>query len=526
MKTLKPHTLCLSLALLGCSFPSYAQLMFSQYIDGSANRKGLEIYNPDSSTVNLEDYEIQQFTNGSITKSVTFSLQGSLASKAKYIIGRSELQTEIGTKVNQVAGLSFNGDDALVLLYKGTPIDRFGRVGEDPGSGWGTAFTSYQNSLSRTKNSNPVTSIDPTATFDLDSEWSKWSDRNAFNSNLGAVNTESPLTEVVCSTADTPIADLQTAALNQQYVVRGIITADYRYQNGFSGFYIQTPDSKAKTGLSNAIFVYLPTSSTATGGKVGEEVIFKGRLSAYQNQLQLDQLSSNIQTCNQQAESLVSATPMQLPFSSLTDVEGNTPKRYQGMLVKIPQTLTISENYNYGRFGELSLSLWRLYIPTNLYPAISAEAVNLAKQNLLSKIILDDGSNNRNRTPWLPHNFSAVTTLRSGDQLKNVEGILEYRFNVWRIQPILNKTQPEIIKETNSRAPVLAKDSGQIRAAAFNVLNYDNGAAQGFPTERGATSQAEFNKQHQKIVSALKAIDADVYGLMEIANNGYDEKSA
>ena len=198
----------------------------------------------------------------------------------------------------------------------------------------------------------------------------------------------------------------------------------------------------------------------------------------------------------------MSAIPLQLPFSSLTDVEGNTPKRYQGMLVKMPQTLTISENYNYGRFGELSLSLGRLYIPTNLYPAKSVEAVNLLKQNLLSKIILDDGYNNQNRTPWLPQNFSAVNTLRSGDQLKNVEGILEYRFNAWRIQPILNQTQPEIIKETNSRAPVLAKDSGQIRAAAFNVLNYDNGAAQGFPTERGATSQAEFNKQHQKIVSA------------------------
>ncbi len=57
-------------------------------------------------------------------------------------------------------------------------------------------------------------------------------------------------------------------------------------------------------------------------------------------------------------------------------------------------------------------------------------------------------------------------------------------------------------------------------------MNYDNGTTQGFPTERGATSQSEFNKQHQKIVTALKAIDADVYGLMEIANNGYDEKSA
>ena len=39
---IKPHTLALSLGLLGGSFPVYAQLMFSQYIDGSANRKGLE----------------------------------------------------------------------------------------------------------------------------------------------------------------------------------------------------------------------------------------------------------------------------------------------------------------------------------------------------------------------------------------------------------------------------------------------------------------------------------------------------
>src|SRR5690606_30256910 len=208
MMNIKPQILSLSLVLMGCSFSAHAQLMFSQYIDGTSNKKGLEIYNPDSLTVNLADYEIQQFTNGSITKSATFQLEGSLASKAKYIIGRTELQAEIGNKVNQVAGLSFNGDDALVLLYKGTPIDRFGRVGEDPGTGWGISFSSYQNSLSRTKTSNPVTSIDPTATFDLDSEWSKWSDRNAFNSNLGAVNTESPLTEVGCSTADTPIADL------------------------------------------------------------------------------------------------------------------------------------------------------------------------------------------------------------------------------------------------------------------------------------------------------------------------------
>ncbi|MDM1784016.1 ExeM/NucH family extracellular endonuclease [Acinetobacter bereziniae] len=528
MQILKPHTLCLSLALLGCSFPSYAQLMFSQYIDGTANKKGLEIYNPDASTINLADYEIQQYTNGVTSKTATYTLQGNLASKAKFILGRSELQAEIGNKVNQVAGLTFNGDDALVLLYKGTPVDRFGRIGERPASGgWGTTITSYQNSLSRIKNKNDVSSVDPNSAFDLDSEWTKWSDRNAFSIYLGGDTATPPATAVSCSTADTPIADLQSATQNQQYVVRGVITADYRYQDGFSGFYIQTPDTKAKANLSNAIFVYIPAGSTVTGGKVGEEVILKGRLTTYQNQLQLDQLSNNIGTCNNQAANLISATPIQLPFSSLTDATGHSPKRYQGMLVKMPQTLTVSENYDYGRYGQLSLSLGRLYIPTNLYPAKSAEAVALAKTNLLSKIILDDGYNNQNRTPWLPANFNAANTLRTGYQLKNVEGILEYRFNAWRIQPIQNKTPPEIVKDTNPRnANVPLKDSKQVRVAAFNVLNYDNSPLIGVKPDRGANTPSEFNRQHAKTVSAIKAIDADVYGLMEIANNGYGDKSA
>lgn len=69
------------------------------------------------------------------------------------------------------------------------------------------------------------------------------------------------------------------------------------------------------------------------------------------------------------------------------------------------------------------------------------------------------------------------------------------------------------------------ENANHIRVASFNVLNYDNGAT-GFPTERGANTQAEFDKQHRKIVSALKSIDADVYGLMEIANNGYGPNSA
>ncbi|TCM67044.1 hypothetical protein EC844_11085 [Acinetobacter calcoaceticus] len=525
MKILKPHSLALSLMLLGVSVPSYAQLMFSQYVDGSGNKKGMEILNPDNTTIDLVDYEIHQFSNGSSTKTASFKLSGTLKSKQKFLVGRSELKTALGDRVNQVAGLSFNGDDALVLVYKGKAVDRFGRVGElPPGGGWGN---SKGNSFARNKTSNDVTLIDASAAFDLTKEWNKWSDRNAFDEYLGAGGETTPPEndKFNCSSKDVPIADLHTAAQNQRYIIRGVLTADYRYANGMSGFYLQTRDTKAKPNLSNAIFVYIPAASKVKGGVAGQEVVLSGRLSSFQNQLQIDQLNQDILTCDQ-GSNLVKPVDVTLPFSSLTEATGNTPKRYQGMLVKLPQTMTVSENYNYSRFGELALSLGRQYIPTNLYPANSKEAIDLAKNNVLSKIILDDGYGTQNLTPWMPKPFNASNTLRTGYELKNVEGILEYRFNAWRIQPVANK-QPEVVASANPRpAAIPVKAASQIRVAAFNVLNYDNGAEKGFPTDRGADSKSEFDRQHAKIVSAMKGIDADVFGLMEIANNGYDDKSA
>lgn len=514
------NKLTLSICLLGLSSTPYAEVMMSQYIDGSSNRKGIELYNPDATAVDLSAYQLKVFANGATSANLTVVLQGHLDPKEHYLIGRSELKNVLGDAVRQTANLAFNGDDAIVLYKNNVAVDRFGVLGSQ--QNWATGL-----SLERNKKSHDVTSIDPYAVFELNQEWSTWSDRNAFSQYLSlSENTPNePLPSTMsCSSPDTPIADLSQVAKNQNYTVRGVITADYRYANGFSGFYVQTPDSKAKANLSNAIFVYIPLSSAIKGGKVGEEVILKGRLTEYQNQLQLDQLSENILTCNQVVSSWVTPLTVELPFQSLTGTTGHVPKRYQGMLVKLPQTLTVSENYNYGRYGQLSLSLGRLFMPTNLYPAKSLEAVALAQKNLLSKIELDDGFNTQNLTPSLPSNFSALNTLRAGDQIGAVEGILEYRFNSWRIQPVQSRSSVQL-KATNPRPNIAQKNANQTRVVAFNVLNYDNGL-NGFPTERGANSKAEFYKQHAKIISAMKQIDADVFGLMEIANNGYGDNSA
>ena len=514
------NKLTLSLCLIGFSSTSYAELMISQYVDGNNNKKGIELYNPDGGVVDLSAYQLKIFPNGQTTANLTVKLQGTLTAQQHFLIGHSNLKTELGEAVQQTANLSFNGDDAIVLYKNNVAVDRFGAIGTQ--QNWATGL-----SFERTKKTHDVVSIDPSAPFEIQKEWAKWSDRNAFNQYL-AISTNEPIepspTTLSCNSANTPIAELSQAAKNQNYTVKGVITADYRYANGFSGFYIQAPDAKAKPDLTNAIFVYAPASSPIKGGKVGEEVVLKGRLTEYQNQLQIDNLSENILTCNQAASAWITPLSIELPFESLTNTSGHAPKRYQGMLVKIPQTLTVSENYNYGRYGQLSLSLGRLFMPTNIYPAKSAEATALAQKNLLSKIELDDGYNAQNLTPTLPSQFSALNTLRAGDQLNAVEGILEYRFNSWRIQPVRGRTQIQI-KANNPRPPMIQKNSNQTRVVAFNVLNYDNGL-NGFPTERGASSKAEFEKQHAKIVSAMKEIDADVFGLMEIANNGYGENSA
>lgn len=45
------------------------QLFFSEYVEGTANNKALEIYNPTNNPINLGDYSIARFDNGNITAS-------------------------------------------------------------------------------------------------------------------------------------------------------------------------------------------------------------------------------------------------------------------------------------------------------------------------------------------------------------------------------------------------------------------------------------------------------------------------
>ncbi|NEQ20819.1 MAG: ExeM/NucH family extracellular endonuclease [Microcoleus sp. SIO2G3] len=314
------------------------------------------------------------------------------------------------------------------------------------------------------------------------------------------------------------------AGNNLTYTTEGVVVGDFQGSTGLNGFYIQDATGDADSATSDGIFVFAPNSIDVN---VGDVVRVTGEVSEFFNLTQIDTLSS----LSVVGSGSVTPTALDLPVSAVSDLES-----YEGMLVTFPETLTVTENFNLARFGQVSLSAdGRLFNPTNFIdptdmPTSGTEndennvAAVTEQQNLNNtrQILLDDGSNSQNPTS-IPY-LNADNTLRNGDTTTNLTGVLDYGFGDYRLQPTVTPT----FEQTNPRTAAPEEVGGNVKVASFNVLNYFNGDGMGggFPTSRGASSAVEFERQSDKIVSAIAAIDADVVGLIEVENDGDGADSA
>ncbi|SMF99398.1 ExeM/NucH family extracellular endonuclease [Burkholderia singularis] len=329
-----------------------------------------------------------------------------------------------------------------------------------------------------------------------------------------------------CGGGATPIADIQgpgtsSPLAGQNVSIEAVVTADFGGPDGFGGFFVQQADPQRRNqpGVSEGLFVYAPKARA----QAGDLVHVTGKVEEKYGQTQLT-LAGGIAVC----ASGQSVTPATLTLPVDTP---NTFAAYEGMLVRLPQTLTVTDVYELGRYGSMLLSNGRLRTPTSVAPPAQAQAQ--ADANARNRLILDDGSNKQNppTVPYPAPALSAANTLRTGYTVSNVEGVLEMRYGAWRLQPVPGTSAPAFNTRGNPRTAAPARDPhSNLRVASFNVLNYfnGNGLGGGFddPANRGAKNYQEFLRQDAKIVSALKALDADVIGLMEIQNNGYGDLSA
>jgi uncharacterized protein len=345
-----------------------------------------------------------------------------------------------------------------------------------------------------------------------------------------------------CTLAYTPIYDIQgsgpTAAITGTVTTQGVVVGDNEGPSpALRGFYMQDLSGDDDPATSDGIFVFNGNNNNVN---LGDVVRVSGKAEEYQGQTQISSVTS-IVNCGIGSVDPVDVT---LPFASASAAEA-----YEGMLVRLPQTLYVTEHYQLGRFGEVLLSSGgRLKQPTNM-ALPGAPALALQAQNNLNQILVDDASQAQNPDPILfgraGQPLSASNTLRGGDTATGIVGIMTYTWggnsaspNAYRVRPINALGGNVNFAEANSR-PTSAPDvGGTTKVVGMNVLNFFNTFNDGntstpgcFPSGtdsdcRGATSQAEFDRQWSKTVAAILSMDADVVGFNEIENDGYGPDSS
>jgi predicted extracellular nuclease len=124
--------------------------------------------------------------------------------------------------------------------------------------------------------------------------------------------------------------------------------------------------------------------------------------------------------------------------------------------------------------------------------------------------------------------------FRGGDTITNLTGVLHWSFagqsgtDAWRIRPV-TEAFSYALASTNPR-PGVPSVGGRLKVASFNVLNYfltidttasdDVGVCSPSGTLdcRGADSAQELGRQRAKLLAALRGLNADVLGLIELEN--------
>ena len=325
-------------------------------------------------------------------------------------------------------------------------------------------------------------------------------------------------------------------------VVEGVVVGDYEGPApALRGFYLQDLEGDDDPSTSDAVFIF---NGDRDDVRVGDRVRVAGEVAEFEGQTQVERsgppetsLDGSLEICGR--GHTVAPVEVTLPFPS-----ADWPERLEGMLVRLPAPLHVTDHYQLGRFGTVTLSSGgRLPQPTQVAePGPAARAVQEA--NDLNRIVVDDHRNDQNPDP-IPFGrggepLTAENTLRGGDQVTGLTGVMTWGWggdrasgNAWRIRPIgaLGGGSPMFVPANPRPAPPPV--GGSTRIGVFNVLNYFNtfsactaGRTGGEVDCRGADDAAQFERQWRKIVATIAAMDADVLGVVEIENDGYGPGSA
>ncbi|WP_217358699.1 ExeM/NucH family extracellular endonuclease [Thalassococcus sp. S3] len=314
------------------------------------------------------------------------------------------------------------------------------------------------------------------------------------------------------------------------------------------GYYIQEEDSDAdgNANTSEGIFVKAPASETP---QVGDKVTLRGTVGEDFGETAIEQQNVRVLSSGNVLPSaaLVLLGPDAQDFEAIEGMRFTLESGVEG------EEITIIENFNFDRFGEISVSAGIQTQPTQLFDAQDEadEVAALAEANANNRLIIDDGRSEEN-----PDEFAYIANTTEGDNGNGIldkddtftaegptlrlgaeidgptTGVMTFGFGEYRM---LVEGTLDIDESTNSEARPDTPDpvGGDIQIASINVLNYfttlrgdPDGSGPNGLDPRGAGTQADLDRQTDKLVDAILGTEAEVFALQEIENGGFADGAA
>ena len=540
---IKPSILALTIAS-ALSANANAEIIISQYVEGGAYNKAVEIANTGDTAVTLTGYELAKSSNGGGSWGSTLDLSDvTLQAKQVYVLAHGDASEAIKAVADYTDKnvANFNGDDPLALLKDGEVHDILGVMGD----------VDFAKDTTLVRNSDALT---PSNTYQS-TQWTALPKDNI--DGLGELNTTEPPAPFACEVdgqepafttiqeiqgegASSPFIDGYPYITTEDHFVTGVVSA---VTTGLTkGFYLQALENDGNDKTSEGLFIHTDVADTEL--KAGDVVCVKGKVQEYYSNTQLSSDANSYVKTGTSNASLV--TP-------LTIKEGETLRdaleRHEGMQVELSSAseLFVTRNFSYdydSRRNNMMLSHEApLFKPTQLHAAESDAAVALAKENAANRIYLESDSKAPNgQIPYFPtfaqdldQNGSSEQHIRLGSRVEGLQGVVAYSYNEYRLIATSEVDSSNFVTSgddfdvARKAAPAIA--DSDLRVASFNVLNYftsvaDSGHDNPTGQNRGATNLDEFLIQQAKIVSAMNKMDADIIGLMEVENNGFGDGSA
>ena len=510
-----------------------ANILISEYIEGSSFNKAIELYNPTDSAIDLgaDNYTVGLYSNGASSPSQRLNLTGRVESKDVFIITRSNADAAIQaaadiTDANSV--INFNGNDAIVVKKNGTIVDVIGQVGFDPGSEWGSGDTSTRDNTIRRKSSVTVGDTNPNDAFEPSVEWDGFA-RDTFD-GLGSYDSGDPDN----GGSNVKIYEIQGEAHTSPLVGQSVTTTGIVTAVDSNGFYLQDPTGDNKDATSDGIFVFTDANPTVT---VGDDVEVSGTVNEFtpgrpdDGNLSTTQISGSPRvTVKSSGNTLPTATIIgnggRVPptenidddaFGTIAakgDFEPDTDgidffESLEGMLVTAKDAVAVAPT---SRFGEIFTVVDN---GDNATGISERGTLNISPDDFNPEKVQIDADSD-----ILPgFDFPEVN---AGAQLGDVTGVVSYGFGNFEINPTeaFSVTPSNIQPETTT----VSGDADKLTVASYNLLNLDPKAEDVSKVDDNRSSNVDddqgngrFDAIASQIVNNLKT--PDIIGLQEIQDN-------